>query len=195
MITNYLYQLALFMHRARTNPVYKTSRVLVTKNKQMKKHSMKLLAAVVCVFVMALSAKAQSPWRLGIGVNAGAGLEDPNPFVLGGDLRFQKGLGNSVSAIITTGYTHFMKKDLVPSVGIIPLKGGIKVFPAKNFYFNLEAGAGFGTKDEFGTSFVWSPAVGLAFASGWDISVKYEDFTKYDYTKQLALRLAYGFTL
>lgn len=156
---------------------------------------MKLLAAVVCVFAMALSAKAQSPWRLGLGLNAGTGLEDPNPFVLGGDLRFQKGLGNSVSAIITTGYTHFMKKDLVPSVGMIPLKGGIKVFPAKNFYFNVEAGAGFGTKDGVGTSFVWSPAVGLAFGSGWDISVKYEDFTKYEYTKQLALRLAYGFTL
>ncbi|RXK80771.1 outer membrane beta-barrel protein [Filimonas effusa] len=161
----------------------------------MKKHSIKLLAAIACVFAMALSAKAQSPWRLGIGVNVGSGLEDPKPFVLGGDLRLQKGLGNSVSAIVTTGYTHFFKKDFVSSVGIIPLKAGVKVFPTQNFYVNLEAGAGFGTNDGFGTSFVYSPAVGVAFQNGWDFSVKYEEFTKYDYTKQVALRVAYGFSL
>lgn len=149
--------------------------------------------AVVC---FAFAANAQTnPWRLGIGLNAGMGTKDPNPFVLGGDLRLQKGLGNSVSGILTTGYTRFFKKEGVPSLGIIPLKAGLKVFPAKNFYFNVEAGAGFGTNDGAGTSFVWSPALGLAFGSGWDISVKYEDFTKDEYTKQVALRLAYGFKL
>lgn len=156
----------------------------------------KPLCALSIVLFTAFAANAQSnPWRLGIGVNAGMGTKDPNPFVLGGDLRFQKGLGNSVSGIITTGYTHFFKKDYAGSIGWVPLKAGLKVFPARNVYFNVEAGAGFGTNDGTGTSFVWSPAVGLAFGSGWDISVKYEDFTKYEYTKQVALRLAYGFTL
>jgi hypothetical protein len=160
------------------------------------KHSMKVVTAVVCVFVMAFSAKAQTnPWRLGIGLNVGTGLKDPNPFVLGGDLRLQKGLGNSISGIITTGYTDFLKKDLAGSVGFIPLKAGIKVFPTQNFYVNGEIGAGFGATDGVGTSFVWSPAIGFAFKGGWDISLKYEEFSKYDYTKQAALRIAYGFPL
>ena len=168
------------------------------------KNSMKVLTVVVATFVMAISAKAQSgtgPWRLGIGLNLGYGLEEPNPFVIGGDLRLQKSLGSSVSGIITTGYTHFAKKDLdnsnvtVGSVGFIPLKAGVKIFPTQNFYVNAEVGAGFGATDGVGTSFVYSPAIGLAFKSGWDISVKYEEFTKYDYTKQVALRLAYGFSL
>ncbi|BAV09350.1 hypothetical protein [Filimonas lacunae] len=160
------------------------------------KRSMKPLYALVIICFLAISASAQKyPWRLGIGVAGGMGTKDPNPFVLGGDLRFQKGLGNSVSAIFTTGYTHFFKKDGVSSLGFVPVKAGFKVFPTKNFYFNAEAGAGFGTTKGLGTSFVWSPALGFAFGSGWDISVKYEEFTKYDYTKQVALRLAYGFKL
>ncbi|MDR6340982.1 hypothetical protein HNQ91_004055 [Filimonas zeae] len=160
------------------------------------KKLLKPLCALVIVLFAAVAANAQSnALRLGIGLNAGMGTQDPNPFVLGGDLRLQQGFGNSVSGILTTGYTHFSKKDGVPSIGMIPLKAGLKVFPAKNFYFNVEAGAGFGTKEGTGTSFVWSPALGLAFGTGWDISVKYEEFTKYDYTKQVALRLAYGFKL
>lgn len=160
------------------------------------KKTMRSLFALVIVCFLAVAANAQSnPWRLGIGLDGGIGLKDPNPFVLGGDLRLQKGLGNSVSAIITTGYTHFFDKDNYGSYNVIPLKGGIKVFPARNVYFNVEAGAGFGTDKGAGTSFVWSPAVGYAFGSGWDVSVKYEDFTKYEYTKQVALRLAYGFKL
>ncbi len=161
----------------------------------MKKLIKALFAAMLVCFI-ATGASAQSnPWRLGIGLNAGMGTKDPNPFVLGGDLRFQKGIGNSVSAIFTGGYTNFFKKDFVPSIGFIPVKAGLKVFPTKNFYVNAEAGAGFGTKEGTGTSFVWSPALGFAFASGWDVSLKYESFTKYEYTQQVALRLAYGFKL
>ena len=160
------------------------------------KRLMKPLFALTVICFLAISANAQQyPWRLGIGVSGGIGTQDPNPFVLGGDLRLQKGLGNSVSVIFTTGYTNFFKKAPYSNMGFVPLKAGFKVFPIKNFYLNAEAGAGFGTTKGLGTSFVWSPAVGFAFGSGWDVSVKSEDFTKYEYTKQVALRLAYGFKL
>ena len=57
-------------------------------------------------------------------------------------------------------------------------------------------GAGFGTKKGAGTSFVYSPSFGLAFGDGFDVSLKYENFTDYDgYAQQLALRFAYGFKL
>ena len=80
--------------------------------------------------------------------------------------------------------------------GIIPLKAGLKFFPTKNVYIAAEAGAGFGTKKGAGTSFVYSPSIGLAFGDGFDASLKYENFTDYNgYAQQLALRLAYGFKL
>lgn len=164
----------------------------------MKKLSMALVLAMG-ILVVNISAKAQdSPLRFGIGVNTGVTLKDPNRFVLGIDGRLQKSFGNSVSGILTAGYSHFFKKDAIESVGIIPVKVGLKVFPVKNVYVAGELGAGFGTKDNMGTSLIYSPSVGLAFGSGFDISLKYEGYAhkNYDgYFNQLALRFAYGFKL
>jgi len=154
------------------------------------------------LFVMAavsMSVKAQStnPLRMGIGVNVGGTLKDPSRGVLGIDGRLQAGFGNSLSGILTTGYYHYLKNDKAgDGFGIIPVKLGLKYFPAKNVYVAGEVGAGIGTKENQETSFVYSPSVGLAFGNGLDLSLKYEDYTKYKgYASQLALRLAYGFKL
>lgn len=168
---------------------------------------MKMCKNVVLVFVLSLSllsslpSKAQksNPLRFGVGANFGTTLKDPTRFVLGADGRLQIPLGNSFSAIATTGYYHFFKnenKGVTEGIGVIPLKAGLKYFPIKNVYIAGEAGAGFFTKGDNNVSFVYSPSAGLAFANGLDISLKYENFTKFDgYTSQLALRLAYGFKL
>ena len=148
-----------------------------------------------------ITSKAQkgNPLRFGIGINGGSTLKDPTQFTLGADARVQIPLGNSFSAIGTTGYYHFFKnedKGIPEGVGVVPVKVGLKYFPVKNVYVAGEAGVGFFTKGDNNTSFVYSPSVGLAFANGLDISLKYEDFTKYEgYASQLALRLAYGFKL
>ena len=162
---------------------------------------MKRIFVLTALFLATLTVsqvKAQTKaLRFGIGVDAGATLKDPNRFVLGADGRIQLPFGNSFSGILTTGYYHFFKSDKAgEGFGIIPLKAGIKYFPVKNVYIAGEAGAGFSTKKGFGTSFVYSPSVGLAFGNGLDVSLKYEDYTKYDgYASQLALRVAYGFKL
>ncbi|RFM27629.1 hypothetical protein [Deminuibacter soli] len=154
-----------------------------------------VLAVVVLATALTANAQKSDPWRLGIGVDGGLGLKTPTPFVLGGDVRLQKGIVHGLSGIFTTGYTHFFEKDNQASAGFIPVKAGLKYFPVSNFYVSAEAGAGFGVDKGLGTSFVWSPAIGYTFAKHWDVSVKYEDYTKYTETKQLALRIAYGFSL
>ncbi len=154
-----------------------------------------ILTAVV--FCQNVNAQSKNPLRLGIGIDAGSTLKDPNQFVLGADARFQIPIGNSFSGIVTAGYSHFFKNDKAgEGFGIIPVKAGLKYFPVKNVYIAGEAGIGIGTKENQQSSFVYSPSVGLAFGNGLDISLKYEDFTKYNgYASQLALRLAYGFKL
>ncbi len=159
------------------------------------------LTATLLVFALLsnrLNAQNSGP-RLGIGIDAGSTLKDPTKVVLGLDARLQQSLGNSVSGILTTGYYHFLKSDKSgDGFGIIPLKIGLKIFPVKNFYVAGEAGAGFGTKNGLGTSFIYSPSAGLAFGSGFDVSIKYEGYAHkeyHGYYNQLALRLAYGFKL
>lgn len=166
------------------------------------KKTIKLLTAVtaIALFFITTETKAQDSqaWRLGVGINGGVATDDPYGFVLGGDVKLQKDFAGPVSATLTTGYTHFFVKDDFdgyPAYNVIPLKAGIKAFLSKNFYLGGELGAGFSTDEGVGTSFVWSPAIGWAFTNGLDIGVKYEDYTKYDNTKQVALRIAYGFNL
>jgi len=159
------------------------------------------LAVAFLLTAIFASAQTDKPLRLGIGIIPGVSLNNPAGFVLGADVRLQKGFGNSnVSWILTTGYTHFFETKqngivMFPTTSFIPLKAGLKVFPAANVYLAGEIGAGFGIETGVGTSFVYSPSIGIIVAKDWDLSIKYEHFTKYHETQQLALRVAYGFKL
>ncbi len=163
------------------------------KTKQWMQLMMILMACILTV----LNAKAQGPWRLGVGVNLGSTLNSPARMTLGADARFQKSIENGVSGIITTGYYQFFKaNDYNKGFGIIPLKAGLKYFPIKNVYVAGELGVGFGTNNTQSVSFVYSPSFGLAFGDGFDASLKFEDYTiAGDNLPILALRIAYGFKL
>lgn len=167
------------------------------------KMQFKLLTAAFAIAALLLTtdtmAQDSQAWRLGVGANVGVATDDPYGLVVGGDLKLQKDFVGPISGTLTTGYTNFFVKDDFDGVfsdyGVIPVKVGIKYFVTPNFYLGGEVGAGFGTSDGAETSFVWSPAIGWGFANGLDVGLRYEDYTKYDATKQVALRLAYGFNL
>jgi len=164
----------------------------------MKKQWVQLaVIGMICVATV-INAKAQNgPLRVGIGINVGSTLKSPVRTTLGADLRLQQSLGEGLSGILTTGYYQFFKASKYnKGFGIVPLKAGLKFFPAKNVYIAGEIGAGFGTRSGSNVSFVYSPSFGLAFGDGFDASIKYESFTGYNgYANQLALRIAYGFKL
>ncbi len=144
-------------------------------------------------------------WRLGLGVNLGTTLgniDEIYALTIGGDLKLQRDITESLSGTLTTGYTNFFaKKDFknigVENFGYVPLKAGLKVFPIKGFYISGEVGAGFGVQEGSGTGFLYSPGIGVAFAKDFDISARYEAVSfKNDLTfGQVALRLAYAFSL
>ena len=164
-----------------------------------KKQWMQLAVIMMICVATAMTAKAQEsgPLRMGIGVDVGSTLKNPIRTTLGFDMRLQKSIGNGVSGILTTGYYQFFKATKYnKGFGIVPLKAGVKYFPARNVYIAGEIGAGFGTRSGSNVSFVYSPSFGLAFGDGFDASIKYEGFSGYNgYANQLALRIAYGFKL
>ncbi|MDB5150533.1 MAG: hypothetical protein JWQ57_4553 [Mucilaginibacter sp.] len=161
-----------------------------------------LCSLFILVILSAAAAQAQSnnsSWRVGFGIDAGVSTSDAFKYALGGDIRIQKDFSKRVSGTLTTGFSHFFEKDHFANYtqygspyNVIPVKLGVKYFVDDNLYLGGEAGAGFAF-EQWGTSFLWSPSVGMAFKNGIDLSLKYEDYTKDKATKTLGLRLAYGF--
>ncbi|MBC7914190.1 MAG: hypothetical protein H7Y07_08705 [Pyrinomonadaceae bacterium] len=136
--------------------------------------------------------------RLGLGLSVGIPTNDAYNIAVGGDLRLQKDFYSNVSGILSLGYTNFSIKDALGggSIGFLPLKVGVKVFPMERVYFSGELGAAFGTDKGQETSFVYAPGVGIGFNNGLDLGLRYEGLSNNGVNLgQVALRLAYGFNL
>jgi hypothetical protein len=190
----------------------------------MKKMTKMMTIAVAAVGILfASNVKAQTvdanKLRLGIGLEVGAptgNAHDISNFELGGTARLQYGLSNNLALTLTSGYYNFFGKTYTStftdatstttvtvkgrSLGMVPVKAGIKAFFAPNFYLGAEAGAGFevhsiidgGEKD---TKLILSPGIGYASKS-WDVGVRYENYSGQNNSYGLVgLRLAYGFGL
>jgi hypothetical protein len=174
------------------------------------KKSAKLVAAALVSVALFIggNVKAQttppSPWRLGIGLEAGAPTGDAHNisnFELGGTARLQYDASSSFAWTLTSGYYNmFGKNNPVTNVdynslGIIPVKLGIKAFFTPGLYFGAEAGAGFETGTGGNTKLILSPGLGYASKSV-DVGLRYENFSGQGNNYGLVgLRIAYGFAL
>jgi hypothetical protein len=178
------------------------------------KNSTKLITtavAAVAIFFGTQQANAQSkdasPWRFGIGLEAGAptgSAHDGSNFELGGTARLQYGADKGLAWTLTSGYYNFFGKEIgavggttikTSSAGIVPVKAGLKAYFADNIYFGAEAGAGFETVSNGNTKLILSPGLGYS-SSKWDVGVRYENFSGQgnDYG-MVGARIAYGFGL
>jgi len=173
----------------------------------------KLAAAAltgVALFI-GTNAKAQttpaSKLRFGIGLEAGAPVgnaHDVSNFELGGTARLQYGATDHFALMLTSGYYNFFGKTLgsvggveakTSSLGVLPVKAGLKAFFSDNVYFSAEAGAGFEMNGAKNTKLILSPGLGWANQK-WDVGVRYEDFSGQSNSYGVVgLRLAYGFEL
>jgi hypothetical protein len=153
-----------------------------------------------------------SKLRFGIGLEAGAPTGNAHTnavgggsnFEIGGTARLQYGTSDHFALTLTSGYYNFFQKDYTyngiaytnnSSIGVIPVKAGLKAFFSNNVYFSAEAGAGFETKGSKNTKLILSPGLGWANQK-WDVGVRYEDFSGQSNSYGLVgLRLAYGFGL
>jgi hypothetical protein len=138
--------------------------------------------------------------RLGIGLNLGLPAKKQYDFVIGGELSVQRDFSKVIAGMLSAGYTDFSfdNKNGEPfsSIGFIPVKAGMKIFPGRPFYFSVEAGAAFNTNKGLGTAFVYSPGIGFGFNNGLDLGLRFEDFARNEYgPSQFALRISYGFKL
>ncbi|WP_158828469.1 hypothetical protein [Mucilaginibacter lacusdianchii] len=195
----------------------------------MKKISKLIAVASFAVATMFASStvKAQSmtptnAWRFGIGVEGGIPTGRAHDFskaMLGGTARLQYGVANNVALTLTSGYYNMFGKDAVKfagdnndikykSMGIVPVKAGIKAYAGGGFYVSGEVGAGFETSvfgaykgmdtDQYdkSTKLILAPGIGYSW-SNVDFGVRYENFSGSHSGNygMVAARLAYGFKL
>jgi hypothetical protein len=164
--------------------------------------------AAVALFFTTSTVKAQDSqnvWRLGIGLEAGVptgNAGDVSNFELGGTARLQYDLKSNISLMLTSGYYNMFGKKLegtdlkYPSIGIVPVKLGLKAFFAPKWYVSGEAGAGFETNEGGNTKLILAPGIGWAGNHGVDVGLRYENFSGQNVSYGLVgLRVAYGFTL
>lgn len=153
----------------------------------------KVLIMIGCL-VASTQLQAQSynkGFRLGIGLNGGFPTDSAYEGSLGGDLRLQYDFSAKTSMTLTSGYTHMYREDT--DAAFIPVKLGAKYFLGNNFYMQGEVGMGLGVTDQLDNTMILAPVFG--FANKYiDASVRYEYYNEYE-TDQIALRLAYGFSL
>jgi hypothetical protein len=177
-------------------------------------------AAVAAAMFFGSNAKAQTitpdKFRFGIGVDGGVVTGDAHNYSnleLGGTARLQYGVSDNLAITLTSGYSNFFGKsidgtnDKYQSLGLVPIKAGIKYFFTQSLYFGAEAGVGIETKtfaypgeaddlsDETHTKLLLAPAVGWA-NKHWDVGIHYENYSGSSANYGVVgLRLAYGFGL
>lgn len=167
-----------------------------------------LAAAITLVSTINLKAQDSKTWAIKASVNPGVTASGGSNFVLGGGVGVEKRLSNQWTATLNTGYTHYfsyhtMGQIVTPAsifVGeiekdleLIPIKAGLNYFFDKQLYLGFDAGIGIETNGN--SSFVYAPAIGMAMKNGLDLSLKYEEFSNYSRSGQVALRVAYRFSL
>lgn len=174
-----------------------------------------LLAAIAATFAFSkVSAQKKDPamsgQKFGIGVDFAFPTGNFGDFYklgYGGSLQFQTPIADKLNFTASAGYLNFKAKDINTPLGTInggnygaiPVKAGIRYFLAENFYAGGELGASFATKSGGGTSFVYTPNIGVEFpvsdTGSFDLGVRYEAWSNDGTLRFFGVRLAYNFGL
>ena len=190
------------------------------------KNLFKITTLSLAIAGLSFSAKAQTVQttttaangvRLSIGVESGipvGTLSDTHNWNLGGSIQADFPVATGLDVTANAGFNNFFGKDykIFPvdvkynNINLIPVKLGLKYFPAENFYLQGEAGASFiANKNKSGatesTAFTYAPQIGVQFPVGnknyIDAGIRFESNTKF-YTNGnnnnfFGIRVAYAF--
>lgn len=178
------------------------------------------LSIVFTITSKAQDTPSESPNKSGVILSIGADAGIP---IGSFKDRYDWNLGGSIQAdfpvveeklyvTVNAGYTNFFAKDDLAAnttdLQLIPLKAGLKYFPADNFYLQGEAGTSLVVNKEDilankSATFVYAPQIGYQFQLGGenyiDAGVRFEGNSKLtdngSSNNFLGLRVAYAFGL
>ena len=169
-----------------------------------------LLTAIAGIFAFSnVSAQKKDPamsgQKLGIGVDFGLPTGSFNhgyKLGVGGSLLFQTPIAHNLNFTGSAGYLSFAAKKIdgvkfYDNLAAIPVKAGLRYFLAENVFVGGELGAAFGISSGAGTSFVYSPNLGIEFPvadkSTIELGARYESWAQQGSARFIGFRLAYNF--
>ncbi|KIO77334.1 hypothetical protein TH53_10015 [Pedobacter lusitanus] len=173
-----------------------------------------LLTAIAGIFAFSnVSAQKKDPamsgQKLGIGVDFGlptGNFNNAYKLGVGGSLLFQTPVAHNLNFTASAGYLSFSGKSIslgslgtykAPNFAAIPVKAGLRYFLAENVFVGGELGAAFGTSTGAGTSFIYTPNLGVEFPvadkSTIELGARYESWSKDGAARFVGFRLAYNF--
>jgi hypothetical protein len=174
---------------------------------------MKRLFFVLFTFAAITATKAQTgdpamegP-KFGIGTDFAfpmGSFKDQTNYGVGASLLYQHPVSKNLSITGNVGYLELNGKktilNLKYSEGFIPVKAGARCFLAENIYGGAELGVSISTAsgNGSGTSFIYVPAVGVAFPVSdkgvVDVGIRYESWTRSSSTRSfIGIRAGYNF--
>lgn len=148
-----------------------------------------LVLAIIVSTSISVNAQAPSGFQFGAGLHLGLTVGDfsnSHTMGIGGELQGEYGFSEKVSAVITTGYTHFVGKSVTESgisfvydnAGLIPIVAGARYYATPKFFVGAQAGAGIFTfMGESVTGFNWQPQIGYN-AEKFQIILNYNGLSK-----------------
>ncbi len=138
--------------------------------------------------------------KVSIGLEAGIPVGENASFyssVLGGSLQYEYMPSEDVGITVSGGYLNYALKSSFGggSVGFVPLMAGFKYyFTPSGVFFHGQFGAAIGTSEGQGTSFAYSPGIGISIIPQLDAEVKYLGISNSGGSiGNVGLRLAYNF--
>lgn len=152
--------------------------------------------------------RAASTSNFGIGIEAGVPVGENGKLyssVFGANLQYEVRPDADLGITFSGGYMHFPLKKIYQrasgpnSAGFVPLLAGIKYYFSPSAFLRAQLGAAVSTtKDIFGntggTSFAYSPGVGIKLSPNVDAELKYMGISNKGGTlPSVGVRLGYNF--
>lgn len=126
------------------------------------------------------SVESDSDFKFGIGGTIGLPMGDiknGTNLVLSGDVQGKYEINEKVSAVLNVAYLKFVAKSGYSSGYIIPIMAGSKVKFGGDFYLNPMVGVSI-ISNGGGSAFTYGLCLGYNVTETFDVSVKYQSFSK-----------------
>jgi hypothetical protein len=165
---------------------------------KMKKIKYPLLITACLLMGLALTAqdKFEKKLRVGVGISLAVPTNNLAYTSIGGgiDLIAIYPLSQAFALTADVGYTGLKGKYNIPFTGIIPIRAGVRYYPAEQFYLSGKAGLGLYTLGNVSQSYAaYSVGAGAEINKRWDAGLSYDGYSNDGSFGYLAVRLGYYF--
>lgn len=142
-----------------------------------------LIFSLLCALYINTMAQGPGPgFRIGGGLSVVAPISNLEGYSVGVgvDLLGQYGVSDQFAITGDIGYTTiFAKDDNIKSLNIVPIRAGIRFYPASQFYLGGKAGVGIISGSGSSSSgFAYAFGGGFKMDDKLDIGLNYEGFSK-----------------